>query len=175
MGNSTTRLQQIVDHAKTYPEVNPVLNSGGFSQEPALTIANDVMVALLAQPFNWKWNRIKLPVLYTNSFQQDYAFNVNNLAWLEYGIMVDINSTSQPKDKYTLETNRDMPETSVQYGRPGQVNWLPNDQLIYATWGGGASNEGILSNPGPGSVYGALPVTRPTASLLSRPIRSTRL
>lgn len=168
MGNSTTKLQSIVDYARTYPDLNPVLSTGGFSQEPALTIANDVMVALLSPPNGWKFNEFKLPVFYTNSFQQDYAMNVNNLAWLQEAVMVDINSTSQPKDKYTLETNRYLPETSVQYGRPGQVNWTPNDQMIYATWGGGNSGEGSLSNPGAGSTYGPLISNTPNG-VLSQP------
>lgn len=157
MGNSTTKLQSVVDFARTNPDLSPVLASGGFSQEPALTIANDVAIDMFAQHINWKWSRIRLPYFYTNSWQQDYALtNMNQLSWLEYAILIDINSTSEPKDKYTLETNRDLPETSVQYGRPGQVNWLPNDQLIYGTWGGGTTGEGPNSNPGPGSVYGPL-------------------
>ncbi|SRR6266568_3745038 len=157
MGNSTTKLQAIVDFTRTYPDLSPVLSSGGFSLEPALTIANDVMIAMLSRPFNWKWNRTRVPVFYTNSWQQDYAsLTVNNLSWLEYAILIDINSTSEPKDKYPLETNRDLPEASVQYGRPGQVCWLPNDQLIYGTWGGLNTGEGSQLNPGPGSVYGAL-------------------
>lgn len=169
MGNSSTRLQSVVDYAKTYPDLNVVLSTGGFSQEPALTIANDVMIAMLARPFNWKWNRIRIPLFYTNSWQQDYAtLTVNNLAWLEYAILIDINSTSQPKDKYTLETNRDLPETSIQYGRPGQVCWLPNDQLIYGTWGGTNTGEGASSNPGPGSVYGIM-VTSSTSSIINQP------
>lgn len=156
MGNSTTRLQDIVDYAKTFADLTPVLASGGFSQQPALTIANDVMVAMLARPFAWKWNRIKLPVFYTNSNQQDYASTINNLAWLEYGVVIDINSTAIPKYKGTLETDRDLPETSSQYGQPGQVCWLPNDQLVYGVWGGGTTGEGSTANPGAGSIYGPL-------------------
>jgi hypothetical protein len=170
VGNSTTKLQSVVDFARTNPDLSPVLASGGFSQEPALTIANDVAIAMFAQPFNPKWNRIRLPYFYTNSWQQDYALtNTNNLSWLEYAILIDINSTTEPKDKYNLETNRDLPESSVQYGRPGQVCWLPNDQLIYGTWGGGNTGEGSQSNPGPGSVYGALvqtAVSQPANPLL---------
>ena len=167
-GNSTTKLQQIVEYAKTYPDLNVVLSSGGFSQEPALTIANDVMTQFLSKPFAPKWNRIRLPYFYTNSWQQDYALPTNNLSWLEYAILIDINSTSEPKDKYTLETNRDLPETSVQYGRPGQVCWLPNDQLVYGTWGGGNQGEGQASNPGPGSVIGALLNSGP-ATVIAQP------
>ncbi len=169
MGNSTTKLQSAVDHARTHADLAPVLSTGGFSQEPALTIANDVMTEMLSKGRPWKWNRIRLPFFYTNSWQQDYALlNVNTLAWLEYAILIDINSTSEPKDKCTLETNRDLPETSAQYGRPGQVCWLPNDQLVYGTWGGGNTGEGSQSNPGPGSVYGALlgVVSQPSNPLL---------
>ena len=167
-GNSTTKLQQIVEYAKTYPDLNVVLSSGGFSQEPALTIANDVMTQFLSKPFAPKWNRIRLPLFYTNSWQQDYALPINNLSWLEYAILIDINSSSEPKNKYTLETNRDLPETSVQYGRPGQVCWLPNDQLVYGTWGGQNQGEGQASNPGPGSVIGAL-LNTTIGSVVSQP------
>lgn len=169
MGNSTVRLQSIVDYARTIPDLSPVLSTGGFSQEPALTIANDVVTAMLSRPFAPKWNRIRIPYFYSNSWEQDYATtNVNNLAWLEYAVMIDINSTSEPKDKFTLETDRDLPETSLQYGRPGQVCWLPNDQLIYGIWGGGNAGEGSQMNPGPGSVYGAL-TNSTSGTVISQP------
>ena len=157
MGNSTIQLQFVVDFAKTIPELNPVLSTGGFSDQPARSIANRVMIDLLAQAGPWKWNRFKIPPIYTNSWQQDYALpTVNNLAWFENGVIVDINSTSEPKTKYPFESNRDLAETDVQYGQPGQFCWMPNDQLIYGTWGGGNAGEGSLSNPGPNSVYGAI-------------------
>ena len=164
MGNSTIQLQAVVDYAKTMPELNPVLSTGGFSDQPARSIANRVMVDMLtagafpgqsAPP--WKWNRVKIPPVYTNSWQQDYALNTtNNISWFENGVIVDINSSTQPKTKYPFESNRDLAETDVQYGQPGQFCWFPNDQLIYGTWGGGNLGEGTLSNPGPGSVYGAI-------------------
>lgn len=157
MGNSTITLQSIVDYAKTITELNPVLSTGGFSQQPALTIANDVIAAMLAQPFNWKWNNFRLPVMYTNSWQQDYALlNVNNLAWLETGIILDINSTADPKPRYDLETNRFLPETMIIYGRPGQVSWVYNHELIYGIWGGANSGEGTPQNPTAKSLYGPL-------------------
>src|ERR1035441_6715514 len=61
-GNSTIRLQEIVDDASTLGDVAPALATGGFSMAPALSIANDVMQAMvnggnLGQPYNWKWNR----------------------------------------------------------------------------------------------------------------------
>lgn len=157
MPNSSIQLQAIVDFAKTLPELNPVLSTGGFSDQPARQIANKVMIDILAQSWPPKWNRVKIPPVYTNSWQQDYALNtVNNISWFENGLIIDINSTRQPKTKYPFESNRDLAETDVQYGQPGQFCWMPNDQLIYATWGGLNTGEGTLSNPGPGSVYGAI-------------------
>lgn len=164
MPNSSIQLQAVVDYAKTMPELNPVLSTGGFSDQPARNIANRVMVDILTSGAfpgqsapNFKFNRVKIPPVYTNSWQQDYALNtVNNISWFENGVIVDINSTSQPKTKYPFESNRALEETDVQYGQPGQFCWYPNDQLIYGTWGGGNLGEGTLSNPGPGSVYGAI-------------------
>lgn len=130
------------------PDLNPVLASGGLSNQPALTIANDVMIAMLSPNFNWKWNRMKLPVVYTNSWQQDYAVpGLVQLAWLEHGVLIDINNSTSPKPIHTIETNKDLEMTSVQYGRPGQVAWLPNDQLVYGTWAANTTFGQLLNVP----------------------------
>jgi hypothetical protein len=155
MANSTTTLKSIVAWARTFPDIASIVQVpvAGASSEPALTIANDVMIAMLSEPFNWKWNRFKLPLFNTNSWQQDYALNVVNLGWLEHGVLVDINNTALPKPQYPLECVKDLEQTSAQYGIPGQACWLPNDQLIYGTWG--APNTGNTSygnNPQPNSV-----------------------
>lgn len=136
MGNSTVKISDIVGHGKSYPDIAPVIQmaAGGSSLQPSLSICNDVMTELIAQVFNWKWNRFKIPVFYTNSWQQDYAMNVVNLGWLENGVMLDINNTSLPKPIWPLEVVKDLPMTSAQYGIPGQVCWFPNDQLQYSIW-----------------------------------------
>lgn len=155
MANSTTRLSDIVRFAKTHPDIAPIVQTtaGGSSLEPALTICSDVMIELVAQVFNWKWNRAIFPVFTTNSFQQDYASNVVNLGWLEDGFLLDINNTAYPQPVWPLEVVKYMPRTSTQYGMPGQVCWLPNNQLFYATWGavniGQTQNGGVGPNPQP--------------------------
>ena len=151
MPNSTTTLASIVSYIRTFPELAPLIQStaGGASLQPALTIANDVMTELIAQAFNWKWNRFRLPVFYTNSYQQDYALGIVNLGWLEHGYIVDINNTATPQPNWPLETVKDLEASSQQYGRPGQVCWLPNDQLIYATWGASNPGNGFGPNPQP--------------------------
>lgn len=151
MPNSTTTLASMVAYVRTFPELAPLIQStaGGASLQPALTIANDVMIELIAQAFNWKWNRFLVPVVYTNSYQQDYALPTINLGWLEHGYLIDINNTATPQPQWPLETVKDLESTSCQYGRAGQVSWLPNDQLQYATWGAANPGSGFSPNPQP--------------------------
>jgi hypothetical protein len=147
MGNSTVTVQSVIDHARTFSELSPVLATGGFSQQPALTIAQDTMIAMLSAKMNWKFNRQKTPVFYTNSFQQDYAANNVNLGWIEHAYIVDINNTALPKPIWTLEAVRDLEATFQQYGMPGQICWLPNDQLIYGLWTANTTYGQMLGVP----------------------------
>ncbi len=170
MGNSTTTLQSVVDFAQTMSELSPVLKAGGYVNTVATTIATDVMATILSSEFNWRFNRFIVPPFLTTSWQQDYAIvqisnvvtgsrnggaSVTNLAWLEHGIAVDINNTSNPKPQYPLEVVRMLESTFIQYGRPGQIAWLPNDQLKYGTWGAADNSPTQLTfgnNPQPSQV-----------------------
>jgi hypothetical protein len=165
---SNTTLQNIIDHVVTFAELTPVFNIGGYEDEPALTIANDVFAAICAVNFPHKWNRVNLPLYYTNSWQQDYALvnpdgsSVYNVEWLEQGVAFDINNSSLPKPYVRVETGRSLPmrtggytNNSTQIGDPGfLVSSLPNQDLYYGTWG--APNVGspkLGNNPVAGSVY----------------------
>jgi len=138
-GNSTIKLQEVVDDAATLGDVAPALSTGGFSMGPALSIANDVMQQLInggpgAQPYNWKWNRYNLPVFYTNSLQQDYFIpGLNNIGWLESAWVSDINQTSVPKQTYPLEIDKDLLVSNMQNGYVGKIGWLPNSMLNTGT------------------------------------------
>lgn len=147
MPNSNITLQSVIDYAVTMPDLQPVLAVGGFSQQPALTIANDTMIAMLAPGMNWKWNRFIVPQFYTNSWQQDYAANNVRLGWAEHAFIVDINNTALPPPVWPLEVVRDLEVTSWQYGRVGQVAWLPNNQLTYGNWIANATYTQILGTP----------------------------
>lgn len=136
MANSTKTIASMVSFVKTFPDLSSVvqLPAGGASLQPALTIAEDVMIAMIAEDFNWKWNRFLLPQFYTNSYQQDYALNVVNLGWLENAYIVDYNSTTRPKPQLDIEVVKDLPSTAYQYGYPGQACWVPNNLMTYGTW-----------------------------------------
>lgn len=163
-GTSTIKIEQIVTEAGLNGDIAPVLANGGVSLQPALSIANQVLVAILnggvlTQPMPWKWNRF-YPLgmqggagFITNSFQQDYATNNLNIAWLENAQAIDVNNTAVPKPCQPVRVVKDLTLTYVQTGYPGQVCWLYNYELQYGKWGAtAASNTFGLSNPGPNVV-----------------------
>jgi hypothetical protein len=174
-GNSTIRLQEVCDDAGTLGDVAPALATGGHSMAPALSIANDVMQAIInggpnGQPYNWKFNRYNLPVFYTNSLQQDYFIpGLFNIGWLESAWAVNINQTSIPKRKFSLEVDKDLLVNTQQGSYVGKISWLPNSMLMTGTWGVqplgptagfpsgqtavAGPNESGQQNPGPGVIY----------------------
>lgn len=158
MPSSTVSLQNCIDDAFRFGDIKPVLQAGGSSLEPALTIANLVMAELCSKNYNWKWNSFLVTPFQTISWQNDYAVpGILNLGWLENGTIIDINSTQIPKRKFKLEVDKDLQPTSDSYGRPFQACWLPNSLLQYGTWGTGATvpntNNTGQTNPGPSVVY----------------------
>ena len=165
---STYSVQNEVDKVRTFALIEPIFNASGYSTEPALTIATDVMTAICAVNFPHKWNQAKLPQFYTNSFQQDYALvnpdgsPVLNVEWLERGIAFDINNSSIPKPWVDVECGRSQPQRTGTYFNTGSMmqnpgfiaNSLPNYSMYYGTWGApNAGNNTLGNNPGPGSVY----------------------
>lgn len=189
MPNSSIKLQDIVDDAASLGDVAPALAVGGVSDGPALSIATDVMQAIvnggpIGQPYNWKWNRTNVKPFATISYQQDYFVpGVNNVGWLENCWAVNINQASVQKQKQSLEVKRDLDPTYDQTGYPAKICWLPNDQLQTGTWGavplgptsGNVSgstnsiggNESGLQNPGPGVIY-----TNPVG-IANQPVNAT--
>src|SRR5579859_2860263 len=173
--NSTISLSDILDEASTLGDVAPALAVGGYSNQPALGIATDVMQAIInggpaGQPFNWKWNRMNCPGFFTFSYQQDnFVPGLVNLAWIESAWASNINQTSVPKEITYLEAHKDLEVTYAQTGYPGKICWLPNDQMQTGTWGnsplgptvgnpngdtsGFGRNAGGLQNPGPNVIY----------------------
>ena len=163
---STVTIQQEVDILQTMGDLEPILNAGGATSLVALTAANNVMSAICGVPFPHKWNEYDLPYFYTNSLQQDYAIvhpdgsSLTSLAWLERGICVDINNTAQPKPYALVETGRELSKATGTTFNTGiqspafLVNWLPNKNLYYGTWGAsGIGNKSLANNPYPGAMY----------------------
>src|SRR5882762_410776 len=135
---SSVTLQQIVNWARTFPECVPVLGTSGFSQEPAITFANDVMQKILAQGMDWKWNRAYIPPFMTVALQQDYPTQITDISWLESCRMIDINNSTNngnlaPKPMYALEVLRDINLTSIQ-ANPFNICFVQNYLATFGVW-----------------------------------------
>lgn len=137
--NNSLKLQRIVNFLRTYPDLVPVLGgTSGFTEEPSLTLANDVMQRIFAQGMNWKWNRAYIPPFLTVALQQDYMTQVTNVGWLETVSRVDINNNTNngnaaKKPEFTLEGVRDVKSRSIQ-GSPFEISILPNKLAQISTW-----------------------------------------
>jgi hypothetical protein len=135
---STISVQNVLDYARTYPVLTQVLGTpvagyGMGQSSTAIVIANEVLAEILAEPFNWKWNRVIAPAFLTNSLQQDYPTSITNLSWIETCTRVDINNTSIPKPISGMEVVRELLPTSYQY-TPTQLSWVPNAEAQLGTW-----------------------------------------
>jgi hypothetical protein len=67
-------LQQIVNIAQTHVELAPLANVAGYTDEPALSLCNDVIQELLSTGYTWKFNRVECPSFFTQKGKQDYLF-----------------------------------------------------------------------------------------------------
>lgn len=140
-GSSTTNsltLQKIVNQMRVYPEFTPILGTSGYTEEPMLTIGNDLMQRILAENMDWKWNRAYVPAILTVALQQDYVTQVMDIGWLENATRLDINNSTNnanmaPKPIQLMEAIRDQQQSSYQ-GIPFNVSFLPNSLAIMGQW-----------------------------------------
>lgn len=138
MGNSTIKLQDVMDSISAIGDIQTVFDhTGGWADEPAITIGNDVMKELLSIRFPWKWNRLKIPPFPLISLQQDYAsLTLKGLGWLENSLRVDVNNSQFPPPTWPIYAVRDLQMSNVQGGFPYQVCWFYNRDLEQGPWPG---------------------------------------
>jgi hypothetical protein len=105
---STITLQDVALWATTFTKLIPIIGVGGYENEPALSICNNVIQRMLSRPYNWKFNsKVAQPLLTsTTSNLQDYQQNITDLGWLESAIRIDPASTQQPQPITLVETVR---------------------------------------------------------------------
>lgn len=152
MGSSTVKLQNVIDTVAAQGVPNPVKNASGYGVQLALDIANDVVLALIAERFNWKFNSKIAKPFFTNSWQQDYPQLGNtDMSWLEDADRIDINNTSRPKPIAQLTCRRQLSRTSYGTGPINQLCWMYNKDMEFGIW------------PGPDVTYYPLVGTTPSA------------
>lgn len=71
---SNINLQSVVNFASTHVDLMPLAGVGGYTNEPALSICNDTISSLLIFPYDWKFNRVEMPMLVTTPNKQDVQF-----------------------------------------------------------------------------------------------------
>jgi len=184
---STYTLQNLYDDLVAHGDLDPGWDEAGYTVRPIISIANKTFMEMCGGEgmFPWKWNRTLLPLFVYNSWQQDYALlgkpgkmpvngdpSVTNLAWLEQGVAIDINNASMPKPWTWVQVGRDQTRSTASYvsnsvfRRPlCGVNYLPNYQLYYGTWGAAQTGNSTWgNNPQPGQV-----ITNPLGNGSSMP------
>jgi hypothetical protein len=156
--SSSYTLQSVCDIASANGDTAPALATGGFSDQPAIQIANSVLSAMLLGgpngPFNPKWNRFTVTPFPTISWQQDYFIpGLVTLGWLESCYAIQFANTSQPKPKCQIEVHKDLMVGYTQ-GWPGKICWIPPSTAQTGTWGATELQTPTgQNNPGPNVVY----------------------
>ena len=90
MGSSTIKLVAAFDYVAARGVPDPRAGAGGYGVQLALRLGQQVMNDLIAERFNWKWNRAIAAAFLTNSYQQDYPqIGLQALGWLETCAVVD--------------------------------------------------------------------------------------
>lgn len=132
------QLQGVVNWARTQSKMIPIVGVGGFSNEPALSICNNVLQEMLAPPFNWKWNRVDAVPFLTADYTQDYladATDVSNIGWLESAVCEYADDSQDNPNRYPLTVVRDLAITS-DYGDPVKIAFKYNADfsISYRLW-----------------------------------------
>jgi hypothetical protein len=131
-------LQQLINEMRAYPEFIPVLGASGFTEYPALPIANELLQRILAENMPWKWNRAYVPPILTVALQQDYLTQVTDIGWLEYADRYDINNSTNngnlsPKPVFQMNAVRDLRITPAQ-SVPDGIAFIPNKLATFGQW-----------------------------------------
>lgn len=113
---STVSLQSVVNLCRTHVELMPIADVGGFSNEPALSLANDTLQELLAQPYNWKFNMKTLPLLVMQPYRQDYLFAGACAFTSKGGVGIDLAANAAISESGTTVTVNTLQDHNFSVG-----------------------------------------------------------
>lgn len=92
--NTTITLQSIVSLASIHVELMPLSGVGGVTSEPALSLCNDTLQELIANPSAWKFNRAEMPIFITCPNKQDYQYGGASSFSTTQGWAIDLASNN---------------------------------------------------------------------------------
>jgi hypothetical protein len=118
--SSTVTIQTVANLARIHVELAPVVDVGGFTGEPTLSLANSVLQEVLSPTMeveggasvalDWKWNRAEMPMFPTAPNKQDYQIagaSAFSLGSTQQGWSVDLttnNGLTQSAGVVTVKT-----------------------------------------------------------------------
>lgn len=124
---STRTLQDVARWAGTFTRLQPIVGVGGYQQEPALTIANNVIQEMITAPFNWPFNSVDSNPFLTEYCPdntcdniQDYLITNTEIQWIENATWTQNNSTAQPKPVDIIKVVQNIQKTNL-LGQPEKL------------------------------------------------------
>jgi hypothetical protein len=157
---STLTVQSVVNLASTHIDLLPIAGVGGYTNEPALSIANDVLQTIAASTYeapngavlslDWKWNRVEMGMFVTCPNRQDYLFagaTIFNIGGNAQGAGIDLTTNSALTISGTTVTIK----TLEQYnGAVGDVCYIR---------GTGSNYDSTFTNNGTAVAFGGCTYT----------------
>src|ERR1700678_3994607 len=74
MAQFQNSLQSVINFCSIHADLLPLSGIGGYVNEPGLSICNDALSDLLADPNDWKFNRVEMPMCVTCPGKLDLLF-----------------------------------------------------------------------------------------------------
>ena len=155
---SSFTVQLLIDFARTFDFTVPTVGLAGYSDEPALSFANDIIQKILAKNNPWKWNSYQVPIFYSQPYQQDYptSISANTMGWLESATFTDINNPAGTPTFHVQPILQCVARLQPTYvlGVPTEVCWIMNRNAQTGVWPGAGityTNPLVSQGGGPGS------------------------
>lgn len=156
MSNSTITLQNVVNLAVTHVDLVPLAGIGGYTNEPALSLCNDVIQTIFAPQLevrtgrpivlDWKWNRAEMGMFVTAPNRQDYKFAgavLFTFSNTPQGVGIDLasaNALTISGATVTVKTldqyNGSVGDVCYIYGTGSNYDSTLTQNGITSTWGG---------------------------------------
>ncbi|MGA8296178.1 MAG: hypothetical protein WB770_03970 [Acidimicrobiales bacterium] len=90
---STIKVSDTIAWAQQFLYSQPL--ALGAANEPAITIANIILQAILGPPFRWNWNRATPAAFALTAGTQDYSKNYSDFGFLEQAWITDAGGTTK--------------------------------------------------------------------------------
>jgi hypothetical protein len=90
--------------------------------EPAVTMANKILLAVLGPPFGWRWNRLGQVTVTCIPEQTDYPIpNLSNFGWIETAQVQDISANARVQNQWKQISRVECLAMASEQGLPHSI------------------------------------------------------